>query len=142
MNNTQIGRGMACRSTFELVHDREEDDQAGLHVEDARAEGADRFVEAERHPLERALGPDGVEVAQDQSRAASLGPGSGRACGRPLGVGDDLDGTRPAIAQAVRQECCQCVERRLVAAGRLVSRPGLQGLSMCVERFAANSEIP
>ena len=104
---------------LELLHDREEDDEAGLHVEDARAVGSAVLVEAERHSFERSERPDCVEVAQHQSRPLLGWPG--KAADQVVAtvrVGDDLDGSAH-VTQPARQERCQRVEGRLVAAGRL-----------------------
>ncbi len=102
--------------------------QAGLHVESARAEGPAVF-DAKRHPLDRALRPDRIEVAQHQGRPTFGWAGeSAEDVVATLRVGDDLD-RGAEDAQAVRQDGPQGIEGRLVAAGRLVVRPSSESRS-------------
>ena len=94
MNNAQIGRGQSVPDVHRVLHDRQEDRQAGLHVEDARPECPAVLLDAERHRLERPARPDRVEVAEDQGRPRA---GRSREPGQDVVaaavVRDDLDRT-------------------------------------------------
>ena len=53
---------------LELLDDRQEYRQAGLHVENTWAKSASIFIDPKRHSFERPTRPDRIEVAENQRR--------------------------------------------------------------------------